>query len=709
MKRNPTMCALNLFRLGCPLAHEHFRYRLALVAEQVIAIFMLRWMVGLATIACTGFSFVGSMHGIAQDSIAFARPSLASSSFTEGFWHDRVLAVQRGSIPSMSRIMRGVEHSQFLANFQIASGALQGKHRGPAWNDGDCYKWIETLASIFAIDKADNLNEIMDEAIAVIAAAQREDGYLHTPVLINNRQGDFTSVPFAESAQFELYNMGHLMTAACVHHESTEKDNLLQVAIRAADFLIDTYYGPNPPLARSAICPSHYMGLIDLGRVTKNQKYFDLVRFLILRRDRVLDGTDDNQDRVPFLEQTQAVGHAVRANYLYAGVADLLIEEQDPLWLEVVEKVWQDVHERKIYITGACGALFDGASPDGSAKQTHISRTHQAYGRPYQLPNSTAHNESCASVGNILWNHRMLQLTGHCKYADSMERALYNALLAAVSLDGTKYFYTNTLRQLDTMPVELRWSRERQEFIKCFCCPPNVIRTVAQVSRFAYGLGEKRLWVHFYGCNSFESITSSDQRIHISQKSNYPWDGTIILSIRQAPSDLFNISLRIPNWADEAKIRVNGNQVSEDAAPGSYCNLSRVWKSGDTIELELPMRVRLIEAHPLVEETRNQAAFQRGPIVYCLESVDLPAGKRLLDAHVSKRATFELQNNFESLGGATCIRVPLEFPSDTTEHRSLYRELVSDRFEKCSSLLIPYYAWGNRGKSEMSVWLPLAR
>src|SRR5262245_51874583 len=388
--------------------------------------------------------------------VKFHPVGLADAKWATGFWAERFKTCQLATIPAMGDIMEGTEHSQFLHNFRIAARLAEGKHRGPPWNDGDFYKWLEAAAAVYAITNDPALDKRIDDAIAVIAKAQQADGYLHTPVLIANRNGDAAAKPFQDRLNFEMYNFGHLCTAACVHHRATGKRSLLDVAVKAADFLCRAFESPTPELAHNAVCPSHYMGTVELYRATGDKKYLALaVRFLDLR-DVAGSGTDDNQDRVPFRKQTEAVGHAVRANYLYAGAADVYTETGDKTLLEPLTKIWTNAVTRKMYLTGACGALYDGASPDGSKDQKQISRVHQAYGRDYQLPNSTSHNETCAAIGNVLWNWRMLQTTGEAKYADVLEQTLYNAVLAGVSLDGKNFFYTNTLRQLDTLQTALR-------------------------------------------------------------------------------------------------------------------------------------------------------------------------------------------------------------------------------------------------------------
>lgn len=636
----------------------------------------------------------------------FDRVDLDESQWTSGFWGERQKICQDTSLPQMWQIMVDDVHSQFLTNFLIAAGDTEGKQRGPAWNDGDFYKWIEAASSTIASSKDSQLAKHVDQAIAAIGRAQREDGYIHTPVQIRKLNGDATAVPFSEPLQFELYNLGHLMTAACVHSRATGKKSLLNIAVSAADFLDRTFNSSASPLGRSAICPSHYMGLIELGRLVHNPRYIQLAQKLIEQRDQVVDGTDDNQDRIPFRKQTEAVGHAVRANYLYAGVADLVAETGDRELLDTLKTIWEDVNTSKLYITGACGALFDGASPDGTSAQKSIARIHQAYGRPYQLPNSTAHNESCATIGNILWNWRMLQVTGDAKYADVLELALYNGLLASVSLDGSSYFYTNTLRQLDRMPTELRWSRQRKPFISCYCCPPNILRTIAQTQLYAYGKSNDGIWVHLYGSSQLRIIDKNGSPIEMVQETEYPWNGHIRIRILETPKNEWTLRLRIPRWAKNGSLKVNGVRSTADFLPGTYASIQKEWKAGDQIELDLPMPVRLLESHPLVEETRNHLSVHRGPLVYCLESNDLPKGFSVMNCMLSPDEAFEPALVAE-LPTVLALRTKLSYRSIDDWHGELYRERSRNPLEAVNARLVPYYAWGNRGTSEMSVWLPV--
>src|SRR5882757_2209364 len=426
--------------------------------------------------------------------------------WTKGFWADRFKVCRDSMIPHLWRIYNDPATSHAFANFQIAAGLDTGSHAGPPFHDGDFYKLLEGVAAVYAMTKDPKLDSMMDRAIEVIARSQRKDGYIHTPVVIEERQHSGKVKAFEDRLNFETYNMGHLMTAACIHYRATGKTSLLKVAIRAADYLDSFYRRSSPALARNAICPSHYMGIIELYRTTKNPEYLRLAKNLIDIRGLVENGTDDNQDRVPFRSQTTAMGHAVRANYLYAGVADIYAETgEDSLW-SCLDKIWDDVVYRKLYITGGCGALYDGVSPDAvSYNPAQIQEIHQAYGRDYQLPNTTAHNETCANIGNMLWNWRMLLVSGKAQYADVLEQSLYNSVLSGVSLDGNDYFYTNPLRASRALPYELRWAGGRKPYIALSnCCPPNLVRTLTEVADYMYSVSDKGLWVNLYGGNTLD-------------------------------------------------------------------------------------------------------------------------------------------------------------------------------------------------------------
>ena len=632
---------------------------------------------------------------------------LGASRWTRGFWHDLFERCHAVMLPNMWRLLEHPDISHAYANFVIAAGEQPGRHAGPKWHDGDFYKWLEAAAAVYATTRDPLRESLMDRVIDTIGRAQRQDGYLHTPIVIEQRGGDTPgATEFQERLDFETYNMGHLMTAACIHFRATGKRSLLAIARRAADYLYRFHTTAAPELARNAICPSHYMGVIELYRTTGDRKYLELGKNLVELRDLVSGGTDDNQDRLPFRQQTQAVGHAVRANYLYAGVADVVAETGDTSLLDTLQTLWTNVVTRKMSITGGCGALYDGASPDGSPDQASINRVHQAYGRDYQLPNATAHNETCASVGNVLWNWRMLSITGDARFADTLELVLFN-VLSSIGLDGKSFFYTNTLRQVE-LPFDLRWSRTRTPYISCFCCPPNIVRTIAESSGYAYSVSEDGVWVNLYGGSVLDTRFGSGSRIRLAQHSAYPWEGRVVLTIQDASAEPFALRVRIPGWATGASLQVNGS--TETTTSGTYHEVRRAWRAGDTVELDLPLRPRRMQAHPRVEETRNQVAIMRGPLVYCLESTDLGNGLRIDDVLVPR--DIELTPFAETDGpltGMTLLRgTAAARKQDTGFRTELYREVSTQPAHETDITLIPYFGWGNRGPSEMSVWLPLA-
>jgi DUF1680 family protein len=449
------------------------------------------------------------------------------------------------------------------------------------------------------------------------------------------------------------------------------------------------------------------MGVVEMYRTLGDPRYLELARGLIDIRDLIEAGTDHNQDRVPFRKQTQAVGHAVRANYLYAGIADVYAETGDKSLLSALEQIWSDVTRRKMYVTGATGALYDGASPDGSKAHSSIQLVHQAYGRAYQLPNVTAYNESCATVGFALWNWRMLSITADARFADVLELALYNGVLAAISLDGQKFFYTNPLRRVDNLPFELRWSRKREPYIGCFCCPPNVVRTIAEVAAYAYSISDDGVWANLYGSNVLDTHLPNGSPIRVNQQTKYPWEGTIRIVVEEAPQKELSLFLRIPGWAEDPRVTVNGELFGPRLRPERYFEIRRSWSAGDVIELVLPVPVRLIEANPLVEEARNQVAVKRGPVVYCLESVDLPDGVKIADVAFSRTTRLRTHFDEDLLGGISVLQgQALVLPASDWDG-ALYRAMSLQAPKVADIRMVPYYAWGNRGDSEMTVWLPL--
>lgn len=632
-----------------------------------------------------------------------------------GFWGERFEVCKDTMLLNMWRIFDDANLSHAYRNFEIAAGYQEGDHRDPAFFDGDMYKWLEGACAVYALTKDAHLKQRIDRFVTTIVKVQRADGYLHTQTLIRDKNNPGQRSEFAERLHFETYNFGHLMSAACMHYRATGERRLLNAAIKATDYLYEYYRRAPEELAQNAICPSHYMGVADMYRLTRDPRYLELAKGLIDIRNLVVDGTDDNQDRIPFRQQHKAMGHAVRANYLYAGVADVYLETGDETLLTCLNDIWHDVVHTKIYVTGACGALYDGTSPDGTCyTPDSIQKTHQSYGRSYQLPNVTAHNETCANIGNVLWNRRMLHITGDAKYTDVLELALYNSVLSGIGLEGKDYFYTNPLAATNKFPYTLRWSdgkhKHRQPWITCFCCPPNTVRMVAEAQQYAYGLSDQAVWVHLYGANRVNTHLKDGTPVHLKQVSDYPWDGHVLLTWEQSTHKQVTLKLRIPGWCQGATLTVNGQpwQPQTPLKPGTYVDVFRTWKQGDRVELHLPMPVRLLEANPLVEEARNQVAVTRGPLVYCLESPDLPADVSVehvlvpLDTDWKPIITTIAGSHVVQLEGCVLVQPAYDWSA------TLYRP-VETTTRPLTVRLTPYYAWSNRGQSEMSVWLPLKR
>ena len=609
----------------------------------------------------------------------------------------------------------GKHGSHGFANFQVAAGTIQGKHHGPPFHDGDMYKWLEACAAVYAVTKDAKLDALMDQFIEQVALAQRADGYIHTPVVIAERLAGIDSHSanenaagieigkdqkhaFASRLNFETYNLGHLMTAGIVHKRATGKTTLFNCGRKAADFLYNFLTNDAAELSRNAICPSHYMGAAEMYRETGDEKYLTLAKGLIAIRDSVSNGEDHNQDRHKFRDQYEAMGHAVRANYLYAGVADLYAETGEAQLMKNLSAIWDDIIQHKIYIMGGCGALYDGVSPDGTTyDQPSIQQIHQAYGRQFQLPQEAAHNEICAQIGMLLFSWRMYQTTADGKYLDNIENELYNGILSGISLDGKDFFYTEALRRTKEFPYTMRWPKHRQRYISCFCCPPNTLRTLCQSQEYAYSVNNETLFVNLYGQNA---LTTKD--LEVEQQTDYLWDGKITLTIKKVKK-LSTVVLHIPSWADSYTLHINGEQASSPV-------ITRKWKKGDVIELELPMSPRLIEANPLVEEAKNQVAVMRGPIVYCLEGQDIAQGLRINDIAIP--ADIQLTEKKMTLEGHEMIA--LEGDAVMTNNKpwnnqTLYRNLRPVAKKKVKIRLIPYYAWDNRGIDDMSLWLPLTR
>jgi len=629
--------------------------------------------------------------------------------WTQGFWAERFDLCHKVMVPNMWQLLKDPNISHAYTNFLVAAGLQEGEFKGTWWLDGDLYKWLEAACYVYAVTRDEELDSLMDEVIEVIGKAQQKDGYIHTSIIIGHgikclRTGEASfegkTSRFQNLNDHELYNMGHLMTAACIHYRATGKSSFLDIAKKTGDYLYGTFMPREQRLAHFGFNPSNIMGAVELYRTTRDAKYLELAKTFVDMRGSARGGTDLNQTRSPLREEKEAVGHAVTANYLYAGAADVCAETGDKTLLSALERIWQNVVFQKMYVTGAVGALHSGVS---SAND----QVHEAYGREYELPNSTAYNETCANIANAMWNWRMLAITGEARFANILELVLYNSALSGISVDGKHFFYTNVLRRTKETPL-LSWDLPtRQSYLSCFCCPPNIVRTIANVHGWAYSISDKGLWVNLYGGNELETEFPDGGKIKLNQQTDYPWNGLVKIAIKEAVKKQFAVFLRIPDWASGSTVKINGKPFGNRPEAGRYFEVRRTWSAGDVIELDLPMRVRLIEANPFVEELRGQVAIKRGPIVYCLESIDMPEDVKVTEVIIPLDINLKPIFKRDLLGGVTILEGDALAVSREHLADKLYREIQVDDKRPVKINLIPYFAWSNRGESEMTVWMLL--
>jgi len=623
------------------------------------------WVFGVVSFGGVFLAFLDGNLGlvISQDAWASEGPQVIAPHrklhpvpFTavrlnDGFWAPRLETNHRASVP---HVFEWCEKTGRITNFDKAAGKLEGKFEGIYFNDSDVYKLLEGAAYVFAATRDQELDRKLDEVIARIAAAQQPDGYLNTYFTLVAPANRWSNL----RVMHQLYLAGHLIEAGVAHYRATGKTSLLTVATRFADHISEVF-GPE----KRYDVDGHEeieLALVKLYELTGKRVYFDLAKFFIdIRGDathRQLYGPV-LQDHLPVRQQKEIVGHAVRAMYLYCAMADLFAHTGESALLDTLRELWADLTLRKLYITGGVGARHEG----------------EAFGAPYELPNASAYCETCAAVGLVLWGHRMNLLEADARYADVLERALYNGFLSGVSLDGRLFFYVN--------PLESSGHHHRQPFYPCACCPPNVVRLVAQVPGFVYAANQEGIFVNLF-VESDAEFTWDNRKIKISQETKYPWEGRVELQVITEHTGAIPIHIRIPDWCQGAKISVNGRSEPMKLARG-YAVVSRRWTASDRLVLELPMEVLRIEAHPAVAANRGRVAIQRGPLVYCFEAVD--HGRPVRSIRLPRDPEFSAEFRPELLGGVTVI----------TGKDAFGRPLTA----------IPYYAWDHREPGEMVVWV----
>lgn len=626
--------------------------------------------------------------------------------WTGGFWKDVVENCAESTVPHLQKMFEALDAGHVVENFRICAGEKNGEFGGSDFGDGDFYKWMESqLYSAEQLQDQSRLDKL-DEYIDLIGRAQEEDGYISTKQIIGMRNGTRQG-RLGDINEFEVYNMGHLFTSACLYKRITGKENFLDIARKAADFLENMYAeAEKKGEVQTAVCPSHYMGLVEMYRTTGEKKYLDLAHKAIVLRDSVKEGMDDNQDRLPLKEHEKIIGHAVRATYLYAGVADLYAEEGDKEYLDVLHKVWKNMVDTKIYLTGGVGALYNGASPYGDFWNHQL--IHQAFGYEYQLPNVTAYNETCASIGLVMWAYRMFLIEPKAEYFDVIERALLNVNLAAVSLDGKKFFYENMLRRAKKLEYKLIWPLTRTEYLISYCCPPNLARMVTQSGEYAYTVSADSVYTGIYGeCDAVLTLENGAS-FTLKQKTEYPYNGKIVFEFENVSCDRpVTLNLRIPKWAEAGSIKVGAEERKLDKTTRESYQAVHIEKlAGTRVELELEMPVRFTMAHPMVEEDSQLIAVEKGPLVYCMESPDADI-RTLDDICINIHSTFrENKIRIKDREIGVLETEAYQILHEDYDPDELYQSFTGEKKKSIPVRLISYFAWDNREYGEMRIWMP---
>jgi uncharacterized protein len=618
----------------------------------------------------------------------------------DGFWSPRLATNRKVTLP---HDFDKCERTGRIANFAVAGGLVPGEFVGRyGFNDSDVYKVLEGASYTLALHPDPELERTVDAVVAKIAAAQEDDGYLYTAGTIEKlletpiccvsrpRWSDIAS-------GHELYDAGHLFEAAVAHYQATGRRTLLDVALRNADLLARAF-GPG---GRHDV-PGHQeveIGLVKLARVTGQTKYLDLARFFLDQRGRSeghkLYGPYNQDDR-PVVEQTEAEGHAVRAGYMYSAMADVSALTGNAAYLTALDRLWDDVVSRKLYLTGGVGAR----------------RENEGFGEAYELPNRTAYAETCAAIANAMWNHRMFLLTGEARYLDVMERVVYNGVLSGVSLDGERFFYPNPLASDGKTRFNQGQAAGRSPWFDCSCCPTNLVRFLPSIAGYVYASRGRELFVNLFVAGRAQ-VDLDGLEVNVRQETRYPWDGRVTITLDPRHVDAFTLRVRIPGWARDRPVPsalyryASGNEAPWTVAvngtpvlPGldrGFAVLRRRWRPGDTVELVLPLAVRRVLSDDRVKADAGRVALERGPLVYCAEAVD--NGGEVFDLVLPDDAPLAARTRPDLLGGVTVITGRALGLHPSADGRSVVTR-------EQDFLAVPYAFWANRGAGEMAVWLP---
>ena len=612
---------------------------------------------------------------------------LSQVTIDDAFWAPRQETNRRVTVPH--------EYEQCKATGRIDAFRLDWKPGQPdephVFWDSDLAKWIEAASYCLATRPDPGLDKLLDEVVELVASAQQPDGYLNVHYTVVEPEKRWTNL----RDRHELYCAGHLIEAAVAHHQATGKRTLLDALCRYADH-IGSVFGPR----KRAGYPGHEeleLALVKLYRETANRRYLALSSYFVDERGRQPHFYDAEaaargekpkqywarsydycQAHLPVREQDEAVGHSVRAMYLYSGMADVAAETGDAPLLAACRRLWQSTTLRKMYLTGGVGSAHHG----------------ERFTADYDLPNATAYAETCAAIGLVFFAHRMLQIEGDGRYADVMEQALYNGVLSGVSLDGKRFFYVNPLASAGT--------HHRQAWFGCACCPPNIARLIASLGLYVYSAAERAAWVHLYVAGTGKA-TIGGQTVSLTQKTDYPWSGKVRITVGVGKPASFSLMLRVPGWCRRHAVKVNGQPIDAKVTRG-YARVRRRWSDGDRVDFSLAMPVERMVAHSRVAEDAGRVALQRGPIVYCLEQCDHEADVRAII--LPDKAKLAARFDAGLLGGATIIEGKALAPAPAGRKDPLYHPAREATTRAVSIRAIPYCLWDNRAAGAMTVWMP---
>jgi DUF1680 family protein len=566
-------------------------------------------------------------------------------------------------------------------NLRLAIGQGEGTYSSKyPFLDSDIYKWLEAMVIELGCAPDAELSALVDQTIDLLRAVQLPDGYLDSFYQFHKPAGRWTDL----INDHEMYCAGHLIEAGIAHRRATGRTDLFDIARKFADHLVATF-GPEK---RSGACghPEIELALIELYRETEDRRYLDLAQFFIDQRGQqhmrnAYFEPDYFQDRVPVRNARDVEGHVVRQLYLNSGVTDLYLETHEAALLSALQSQWFDMTGFKLYLTGGVGARGHG----------------EAFGDRYELPSKEAYCETCAAIADMMWNWRLLLATGESRFADLIERTLYNGFLSGVALDGTHFFYEN--------PLHSEGDRARSEWHSCACCPPNVMRQIALLDHYLATTDQAGAQIHLYAASIIQAAVNG-QPIGLRVETDYPWDGAVMLKIEETPVEDWTLSLRMPAWCTKFDLRVNDGAAPIDRV-GGYATLRRAWRAGDVVELNLPMPVRVIEPNPLIDAVRGCLALERGPLVYCFESVDHPR-LNLKSLQLNPNTPFEIVPWPDRLGGIVALRARGWYFAADDWFSLLYvtRGSLHVRSDEVDLTAIPYFAWANRKVGQMRVWVP---